>query len=330
MTLTFWAPGRVNLIGEHTDYSGGLVLPVAIHLGIELSATPAERISLVSEGDTVELDAEGTGDPRGWGRYVAAVAKELGELGRPAIGVEGVVEANLPRGAGLGSSGALQVVVALALCAVADFELEPLELARACQRAEQRAVGVPSGILDQAASLLGRKGQALLLDCGTLERRWVDLPPTLAILVVDSGERHSLEASGYADRRAELEAGGPCRVRHVASENKRVLELVKALERNDLPALGSLFLESHASLRDDYEVSTPTLDAVVAAALEAGALGARMTGGGFGGSVVAVAERTDADAVLRGTLERAGSQGWIVETSGGATRRRTDFLPGPA
>ncbi len=330
MALTFWAPGRVNLIGEHTDYSGGLVLPVAIHLGIELSATPAERISLVSEGDAVELDAEGTGDPRGWGRYVAAVAKELGELGRPAVGVDGVVEANLPRGAGLGSSGALQVVVALALCAVADFELEPLELARACQRAEQRAVGVPSGILDQAASLLGREGQALLLDCGTLERRWVDLPPTLAILVVDSGERHSLEASGYADRRAGLEAGDPRRVRHVASENKRVLELVKALERNDLTALGSLFLESHASLRDDYEVSTPTLDAVVAAAVEAGALGARMTGGGFGGSVVAVAKRTEAGAVLRGTLERAGSQGWIVEASAGATRRRRDSPPGPA
>jgi len=265
-----------------------------------------------------------------WGRYVAAVAKELGELGRPAVGLEGVVEADLPRGAGLGSSGAVEVVVALALCAVADFELEPLELARACQRAEQRAVGVPSGILDQAASLLGREGQALLLDCGTLERRWVDLPPRLAILVVDSGDRHSLEASGYADRRAELEAGDPRRIRHVSSENKRVLELVKALERDDLQALGSLFLESHASLRDDYEVSTPTLDAVVAAALEAGALGARMTGGGFGGSVVVVAKREDADAVLQGTLERAGSQGWIVEASAGASPRRRDSPQGPS
>jgi galactokinase len=330
MALTFWAPGRVNLMGEHTDYSGGLVLPVAIHLGIDLSATLAERISLVSEGEVVKLDADGTGDAQGWGRYVAAVAKELAELGRPAVGLEGVVEANLPRGAGLGSSGALEVVVALVLCAVADFELEPLELARACQRAEQRAVGVPSGILDQAASLLGREGQALLFDCGTLERRWVDLPPRLAILVVDSGERHSHEASGYADRRAELEAGDPRRVRHVAGENKRVLEVVDALERNNLQALGSLFLASHASLRDDYEVSTPTLDAVVAAALEAGALGARMTGGGFGGSVVAVAERNDADAVLRGTLDRAGSQGWIVEASAGANRRRTDSPPGRA
>lgn len=330
MALTFWAPGRVNLIGEHTDYSGGLVLPIAIHLGIELSATAAERISLVSRSEAVELAADGTGDPRGWGRYVAAVAKELAELGRPAVGLEGVVDADLPRGAGLGSSGALEVVVALALCAVADFELEPLELVSACRRAEQQAVGVPSGILDQAASLLGREGRALLLDCQTLERRWVPLPRRLAILVVDSGEPHSHETSGYADRRAELGAGDPRRVRHVASENERVLELVDALERNDLQALGSLFLESHASLRDDYEVSTPTLDAVVAAALGAGALGARMTGGGFGGSVVAVAERENAEAVLRGTLERAGSQGWIVEASSGATRRRTDSPPGPA
>jgi galactokinase len=330
MAATFWAPGRVNLIGEHTDYSGGLVLPVAIHLGIELSAAPAERIGLVSEGDAVELSADGAGAAEGWGRYVGAVARELAELGRPAVGLEGVVTADLPRGAGLGSSGALGVVVALALCGVADFEVEPLELAQACQRAEQRAVDVPSGILDQAASLLGCEGHALLLDCGTLDRRWVELPRRLAILVVDSGERHSLESSGYADRRAELEAGDPRRVRHVASENERVLELVDALERDDLHALGSLFEASHASLRDDYEVSTPTLDAVVGAALDAGALGARMTGGGFGGSVVAVTERDNADAVLRGTLERAGSQGWIVEASAGATRRRKDSPRGPA
>src|SRR6266516_1318314 len=310
MTTTFWAPGRVNLIGDHTDYSGGLVLPVAIHLGIGLAARPGKRISLVSDGDAVELSADGNGDARGWGRYVAAVAQELAELGRPAVGLEGIV--------------------ALALCAAAEFEVEPLELAQACQRAEQRAVGVPSGILDQAASLLGREGQALLLDCGTLERRWVELPPQLAIVVVDSDERHSLEASGYADRRAELEAGHPRRVRHVVSENERVRATVDALERNDLSALAPLFGASHASLRDDYEVSTPKLDAVVAAALEAGAIGARMTGGGFGGSVVVVAERDSADVVLRGTLERAGGQGWIVEASAGATRRRTDFHRGRA
>jgi galactokinase len=330
MNTTFWAPGRVNLVGEHTDYSGGLVLPVAIQLGIKLDAAPAGRISLVSESDAVELAADGGGEPSGWGRYVAAVAQELAALGRPSVGLEGVVESNLPRGAGLGSSGALEVVVALALCSVAEFEVDPLELALACQRAERRAVSVPSGILDQAASLFGREDHALLLDCGTLERRWVELPPELGLLVVDSGERHSHEGSGYADRRAELEAGDPRRVRHVATENERVRATVDALERNDLSALGSLFLASHASLRDDYEVSTPTLDVVVAAAIDAGALGARMTGGGFGGSVVAVTARDDAESVLRGTLERAGAQGWIIEASGGASPCKTDSLPGPA
>jgi galactokinase len=309
MTARFRAPGRVNLIGEHTDYSGGLVLPVAIQLGITLTFERADEIALESPGAA-----------QGWERYVAAVAEELAALGRPPMGIAGTIESDLPQGAGLGSSGAFEVVVGLALCDAADFELEPLELALACQRAERRAVGVPSGILDQAASLLGREGSALLLDCGTLEHRWVELPEDLAFVVIDSGERHSHEHSGYADRRRELEAGDPGRVRHVASENERVRQAVDALERNDLETLGELFAASHASLRDDYEVSTPTLDRVVAAALDAGALGARMTGGGFGGSVVALAERDEADAVLRRTLERAGTQGWVVKAAGGAGR----------
>jgi galactokinase len=327
MGLSFWTPGRVNLIGEHTDYSGGLVLPIAVDLGIELTVQTAERITLVSEGEPVELNADGTGEPRGWGRYVAGVAEELAELGRPPVGIDGAVESNLPQGAGLGSSGALEVVVALALCAAAEFELEPLELALACQRAERRAVGVPSGILDQAASLLGREDCALLLDCGTLEHRWVELPQELEIVVVDSGERHAHEGSGYADRRRELEAGDPRRVRHVTTENGRVRAAVSALERHDLDALGKLFAESHASLRDDYEVSTPTLDRVVDAAMQAGALGARMTGGGFGGSVVVLAVRDGGEAVLEGTLARAGAEGWVVRAAGGATRRRRDSPP---
>jgi galactokinase len=317
MTFELRAPGRVNLIGEHTDYSGGLVLPVAIDLGIGLAGTPADRIALESGGSRVELAADGSGAAEGWGRYVAAVAHELAELGRPPVGVEGELTADLPQGAGLGSSGALEVVVGVALCAAAEFGLEPFELARACQRAERRAVGVPSGILDQAASLLGRRGAALLLDCGMYEHRWVELPQELAILVVDSGERHSHEGSGYGDRRRELEAGEPRRVRHVVTENARVRETVAALERGDIEALGPIFAASHASLRDDYEVSTPVLDALVAAALEAGAIGARMTGGGFGGSIVAIAERDSASDVLRGTLERAGVEGWVIEAADG-------------
>ena len=301
MTAVVRAPGRVNLIGEHTDYGGGLVLPVAIQLGITVTFDPAER---------TDLDAPG-GE-----RYVAAVEQELAELGRPAVGITGAVDSNLPQGAGLGSSGAFEVALALALCEVAGFELEPLELARACRHAEQRAVGVPSGILDQAASLLGRAGAALLLDCGSLEHRWVALPDDLAILVLDSGERHSHEGSGYAERRRELEAGHPRRVRHVETENERVRSAVEALELGDVRDLGPIFAASQASLRDDYEVSTPTLDALVAAALDAGAFAARITGGGFGGSVVALTEPSRAERVL----DRAGVQGWIVRPSDGASR----------
>jgi galactokinase len=323
MRLTCWAPGRVNLIGEHTDYAGGLVLPIAIDLGIRLDVEPAERIRLSSGGEVVELAADGMGEPYGWGRYVAGVARELAVLGRAPVGIHGTVEATLPRGAGLGSSGAFAVGVALALCGVTDFELEPLELALACQRAERRAVGVPSGILDQAASLLGRAGSAVLLDCGSLEHRWVPLPVDVAILVLDSGERRSLERSAYGDRRRELEAGEPRRLRHVATENERVRETVGALQRGDVAALGPIFSASQASLRDDYEVSTPTLDALVAAALDAGAFAARMTGGGFGGSVVALAKPSRAKNVLA----RTGVQGWIVRPCDGAIRRRTGSTP---
>ena len=248
---------------------------------------------------------------------------ELAALGRPEVGITGSVEADLPQGAGLGSSGAFEVAVALALCAAAEFELEPLELALACQRAERRAVGVPSGLLDQAASLLGRAGSALLLDCGSLEHRWVPLPDEVAILVLDSGERHALEQSGYGDRRRELEAGDPRRVRHVQTENARVRATVAALEQGDTRALGLIFAASHASLRDDYEVSTPALDALVAAALDAGAFAARMTGGGFGGSIVALAEPARAEDVLA----HAGVQGWIVRSANGAIRRRTGSTP---
>ena len=330
MTKVFRAPGRVNLIGEHTDYSGGLVLPFAIDLGIEITGRPAERIVLTSGGETVDLAADGSGAPAGWGRYVAAVAQELALLGRDSVGMEGVVDSDLPQGAGLGSSGALEVAVALALCDAADFTPAALELALACQRAERRAVGVPSGILDQAASLLGREGSALLLDCGSLEHRWVDLPGQLAFLIIDSGERHSLEGSGYAQRRRELEAGDPRRLRHVTTETERVRSAVESLERENLTRLGELFAASQASLRDDYEVSTPTIERVVDAALRAGAIGARMTGGGFGGSVVVLAERDNAEETLERTLARAGAQGWLVRPAAGATRRRTGLPPGPA
>ena len=332
-TFATFAPGRVNLIGEHTDYSGGLVLPVALDRGVTVRWSPdPTRIRLRSAEfpETVELEADGS--PRselaGWVRYAAAVAGLLRERGRPPAGLDGTVSSTLPVGTGLSSSAALTVALALALSRAAEFELPRLELAHVAQEAEHRAVGVPVGLMDPAAALLARRDHALLLDCGTEEHRLVALPAQLAIVVLDSGVRHTLEHSGYATRRAELERALPAlgrarpsevtveaaeaaafaagvdavarrRLRHVVSENERVRACVRALETADpdRDALGALFRAGHASLRDDFEVSIPELDLLVDLAYDEGAVAARMTGGGFGGSIVALAECDGADAI---------------------------------
>jgi galactokinase len=311
ITRSFWAPGRVNLIGEFTDYSGGLVLPVALDLGIRIECRASKRTLLVSAGSPGTSADEG-----GWGRYVSAVEAELAELGRPPIGIEGEVHSTLPIGAGLSSSAALEVAVATALCAVADFTLDPLALALAAQRAEHRAVGVPSGIMDQAVGVLGRAGHALLLDTGTLAYEYVPLPPQVALLVIESGVSRRLESSAYAERRRELEAGHPGRSRHVESENRRVREVVAILREPGQPRLaevGALFAEGHESLRRDFEVTIPEIDLLVELAAEAGALAARMTGGGFGGSVVVLADVAEAEELAHRVLaeyrRRVGDKG---------------------
>jgi galactokinase len=333
-TSAVFAPGRVNLIGEHTDYSGGLVLPVAIDRGVTVHWRPDPagiRLSSAEFPETVELGPDGT--PRtelvGWVRYAAAVACLLSERGRPSVGLDGTVSSTLPVGAGLASSASLMVALALALCRAAEFELPRLELAHVAREAEHRAVGVPVGLMDPAASLLAQRGHALLLDCGLEQHRLVPLPAQLAVVVFDSGIRHNLEHSGYATRRTELERalttlGGARpseltveaaeaaavasnvdevarrRLRHVVSENERVRACVRALDASggpDRKALGVLFREGHASLRDDFEVSIPELDLLVELAYDEGAVAARMTGGGFGGSVVALADNETADAL---------------------------------
>ena len=317
-TVVAWAPGRVNLIGEHTDYSGGLVLPIAIQYGITLELAAARR------RDHAHLERlRGCPDLRrgrqrsardGWARYAQAVAAELALLGRPPVGLTGELSSNLPAGSGLSSSAALEVAVALALCAAAQFELEPLELALACQRAELRAVGVPCGILDQAACLLGRDGAAVMLDCATLAHRLIPVPESAGLLIADSGVERSLENTAYAERRAELEHAlglvgatrstevdasaldgldevSRRRLRHVLTENERVRGFAGALEDDDLVTAGRLLGESHVSLRDDYEVSIPELDLLVELAEAAGAHGARLLGAGFGGSVLVLSRR---------------------------------------
>ena len=356
------APGRVNLIGEHTDYSGGLVLPVAVDRGVTVRWRPdAHAIRLRSAAfpeTVVELAPDGT-PPHGltgWGRYAAAVAALLTERGRPAVGLDGWVTSTVPIGAGLSSSAALTVAVGLALCRAAGFELSQLQLAHVCREAEYRAVGVPVGLMDPAVCLLARRGHALLLDCATDEHRLIPLPESLAIVVLDSGVRHQLEHSGYATRRAELEralpalergtplaghgggggsrsAGGerrrdrappaaPRRLRERARAGMRAHARVAG--RPDRRALGSLFRDAHASLRDDFEVSTPEIDLLVELAYDHGALAARMTGGGFGGSVVALADAGEAEAftaeVTEAYVARTGRDGtgYVCETADAA------------
>lgn len=329
-TVTAVAPGRVNLIGEHTDTTGGLVLPLAIDLATTVTGEPGGAYVVLTSDDepepaVVPLDV---GDPAEveppWARYVAGVVAEL----QPTVGFTGTVRTSLPLGAGLSSSAALEVAVALAL----GFDGSPLDVARLAQRAEQRASGVPCGIMDQLASAAGVAGHALLIDCHELTVTPTPLPPDVELRVVHSGEPRTLAGSAYAERRAALETAeavvGPLRLlddvdalaaltdpvlhrraRHVVTENARVRAFAAALRRDDRATAGRLMGESHASLRDDFEVSTPGLDALVARlAATPGVHGVRLTGAGFGGCVVALTEP--------GVLD----EGWLVQAAAGAHR----------
>ena len=331
---SFLAPGRVNLIGDHTDYNEGFVLPVAIELGCTVHATRRTdgvvKLRSLDVDSEVELAADGSTEPveveEVWGRYAAGVIRTLAARGRPPIGLEGVISSTIPLGAGLSSSAALLVSLALALNDAAGFELSTLGGALACQTAEQDALGVPVGIMDQLASLSGKREHAVLIDCRSLEVEPIRLPAGLAVLVVHSGVSRTLVGSAYAERRESCEAAArriglaslrdatreqvadDPRARHVVSENARVLAAARALAAGDVAALGPLLSESHASLRDDFEVSTPELDALAAALVEAGALGARLTGAGFGGCVVGLAARDVAEVIVETAAGRYWAQ----------------------
>jgi galactokinase len=294
-----FAPGRVNLIGEHTDYNEGLCLPFAIERGVTVTAALHDGAGIVAPGLA--------GDDR----FVHCVVAELRRAGVEPPGCTLEIDSDLPAGAGLSSSAALCVAVALALYAAAGGEPpRPVRLARMCSRIEADWAGQETGLLDQLASLLGEEGRALRLDMRTLEARSIELDLHGHVLAtLDSGAPRSLAASGYNERREEcrraLELLGleslrdaddgsslppplDRRVRHVIGENERVDAAVAALASGDLAGLGELLDASHASLRDDYEVSVPEVERAVAASRAAGALGARIMGGGFGGSVLAL------------------------------------------
>ncbi|HEY5155398.1 MAG TPA: galactokinase [Acidimicrobiales bacterium] len=322
-----WAPGRVNLIGEHTDYIGGLAVPMAIDLGTTIVGRRVpDEVELRSDGfpGTVHIPLD-VSDPASveppWGRYVAGVISVL----RPRFGIRGAVTTTIPVGTGLSSSAALELAVAMAVGA----DGSPLEVALACQQAEQTASGVPCGVMDQLTSAAGVAGHVLLIDFASLHVEPVPVPAGVDVVVVPSGQQRELAGSAYAERRAQLEAAereiGPlrtarradverltdpvtrARARHVVTENERVRSFVEAFRAGDLAGAGALMIQAHASFRDDFAASTPVVDALVERLVATpGVHGARLTGGGFGGCAVALTEP--------GVLH----EGWTVQAAAGA------------
>ncbi|GAB3313241.1 galactokinase [Geodermatophilus aquaeductus] len=354
------APGRVNVIGEHTDYNGGHVLPVALPhtTRAALARRDDGRVVLVSaqhadaDADVAVVDLT-PGTPGGWAGYPAGVLHQLRE--HLPGGLSLLVDGDVPAGAGLSSSAALECAVALALRDLLGLDLGPGDLVDVARRAENDFVGAPTGILDQSASVLCTAGHALYLDTRDRSSEQVPLDleaAGLALLVVDSGTTHDHAASGYGDRRREceeaarrlgvgllcdvrdvadlasLDDGSPegavllRRARHVVSEDARVEEVVGLLRAGGDPReVGPVLTAGHASLRDDFEVSVPELDAVVEVALAAGAHGARMVGGGFGGSAVALVDAAAVDDVAAAVSERAGApRSYVVVPAAGARR----------
>ncbi|MFP5282374.1 MAG: galactokinase [Actinomycetes bacterium] len=316
------APGRVNLIGEHTDSNDGFVLPFALEQRVTLAASPrGDRSWSVTSLSNAETSTFGPGDLKpgmaGWTAYVAGMVWALGEAGYEVGGADLVLDSDVPLGAGLSSSAALECATLAALVGLDGADIEPIDRARLARRAENEFVGAPTGLMDQAASTLAEADAALFLDCRTAEVRQVPLNLAragLEILVLDTKTPHALVSSEYATRRRSCEdasgiLGVPAlrdvedldgaleqlpdevmrrRVRHVVTENGRVLEAVRLLDQDRLADLAPLLDASHASMRDDFEITVPTVDLAVTAAREAGALGARMTGGGFGGCILAL------------------------------------------
>jgi galactokinase len=329
------APGRVNLIGEHTDYNRGLVLPVALaHTTYAAIAAREDDVVRLASGDDGEpwtgtVDTVGPGQVDGWAAYVAGVLWALREDGLSVPGVDVVVHGTVPLGAGLSSSAALECSVALAVCGLLGLEVDDQlrhRLVRACMRAESEVAGAPTGGMDQTVALMAVTDAALLIDFDSDRSSAVPLglaDAGLALLVTDTRVEHALVDGGYAARRADCETaaetlGVPSlrqaslddltgiadervrrRATHVVTEIERVSETVAALDSDDWAAVGRLFAASHASMRDDFEISCPELDLTVSTAVEAGAIGARMTGGGFGGSAIALVPAERVGAVVR-------------------------------
>jgi galactokinase len=339
----FAAPGRANLIGEHTDYNAGLCLPIALphstYAAVARRDDHVLRVVSVQQDEPVEvpLSEIAPGRVDGWAAYVAGVAWALREDGHRLPGMDVVVDGRVPLGSGLSSSAALTCSAALAICAAADVHPDRASLVRATMRAESEIAGAPTGGLDQTVSLLGQEGHALLIDFAdhtARQVRWQPEDAGLALLVVDTRATHAHSEGGYGQRRADCEEaaltlGVPNlreataeavedlaedrlrrRARHVVTEIARVRATVDALADGDWRRVGELFDASHASMRDDFEISCDELDVVVDTATAHGALGARMTGGGFGGSAIALVPADRAEALADEISRVFADRGW--------------------
>ncbi|XP_032858266.2 galactokinase [Tyto alba] len=358
--LAAWAPGRVNLIGEHTDYNGGFVLPMALQLGTVLVGSPTQdgTISILTtsaeadEPHRVQFPAPRHGSPLSpgqprWANYVKGVIQHY--RGGPVPGFSAVIASDIPLGGGLSSSAALEVATYTFLQQLCPDDGDLVAKALACQKAEHTFAGMPCGIMDQFISVMGKEGHALLIDCRSLETVLVPLTDAgLAVLITNSNVRHTLTGSEYPTRRrqceevaaalgkaslrdatmAELEAARSRlgeevyrRARHVVGEIARTAQAAQALRDRDYRTFGRLMVESHSSLRDDYEVSCPELDELVAAALEvSGVYGSRMTGGGFGGCTVTLLEAGAAERAQHHIQEKYSGTAtfYLTKPSGGA------------
>jgi len=359
-----FAPGRVNLIGEHTDYNDGFVLPMAISRGVAVAfrrrtdrLIRAHSTSLGATA-TITLDDLHSTPRNDWAAYIAGVAWALTTEGLQVPGLDLCVAADLPIGAGLSSSAAIEVAVARAFAAAGGWAWDPVQTARLCQKVENEFVGMQCGVMDQFASAVSEEGCALLLDCRSLRHEPVPIPDSAVVVVMDTGVRRTLTSGAYNERRAACEAAVTAikavdptiralrdvdaallerargrmsdivlrRARHVVAENLRPVLMAEALRDGDLAAAGTLMNDSHASLRDLFEVSCPELDLLAGIARDhAACFGARMTGAGFGGCAVALVDRAGAEAFAAAIVARYGATSglptwaWICKPKAGAS-----------